>query len=315
MRVLTLLVVFLLISISPPLAEEASAQAATAAVELTCTPPYASGAIDVDVYPGASLSGYTECTVSNPTMHTEKIEITVQSDGLAAAAPGSISVAAGSEADFQVTVRADAQMSASSRTITVTARVTEMSGVPPPNVAESTVQNIINIKQFAQFNVAIDQPLIEIATGETVNLEYMLFNEGNGHDRFNIEVDYVEIDDMQTSLPLVRLEVDRRSISIFRMDVKAPTDGSMWTIDSNGRHTAEVDIEIKVTSDFSCRTTGCLDMVVIQKIVFYENQSYDNSNSDILSSSVDDNMLVYGGGGVGLVLLLILFMTLRKRKN
>ena len=119
-------------------------------------------------------------------------------------------------------------------------------------------------------------PLIEIATGENVNLDYMIVNEGNGHDRFNIGLDYVKIDDMQTSLPIVKLEVESRGVSMFRMNVKAPTDGSMWTIDSNGRLTAEVDIAIEVTSDFSCRTTGCLDMIVIQKIVFYENQSYDD---------------------------------------
>ncbi|MGY8670947.1 MAG: hypothetical protein ACKVJ7_07855, partial [Candidatus Poseidoniales archaeon] len=50
------------------------------AVNLSCTSPYASGTIEVQVYPGAALSGYAECSVSNPNTYIERIDVRVDAD-------------------------------------------------------------------------------------------------------------------------------------------------------------------------------------------------------------------------------------------
>ena len=81
----------------------ASAQVSGAAVSMTCAP----GQIQVEVKPGATLTGYTTCTVSNPTAYVEKVAIQVTSDGLATAAPGDMYVGASQEVDLQVVVRAN----------------------------------------------------------------------------------------------------------------------------------------------------------------------------------------------------------------
>ena len=117
----------------------ASAQISGAAVSMTCAP----GQIQVEVKPGATLTGYTTCTVSNPTAYVEKVAITVTSDGLATAAPGDMYVGAGQDVDFQVVVRANPYMQMQSRQLTVSAQVQELNNLPPPNTAPETARIMV----------------------------------------------------------------------------------------------------------------------------------------------------------------------------
>jgi hypothetical protein len=110
----------------------ASAQVSGAAVSMTCAP----GQIQVEVKPGATLTGYTTCTVSNPTAYVEKVAIQVTSDGLATAAPGDMYVGAGQEVDFQVVVRANPYMQMQSRQLTVSA---SSSGIEQPPTAQPSL--------------------------------------------------------------------------------------------------------------------------------------------------------------------------------
>ena len=58
------------------------------AVDLQCLSPNPSGAVDVPVYPGSTLTGYANCIVTNPHSVVVRIQIQVSADGLVSAAPG-----------------------------------------------------------------------------------------------------------------------------------------------------------------------------------------------------------------------------------
>jgi len=308
------LLVFLLLvfALSVPLVDNSSGQGVLAAVDIECS-PVNGGSIDIEVSPGASLTGYTICTVSNPTIHVEKISIQVQSDGLAAAAPGSVTVAAGGEEEFQVTVRADTRMSAQARSLSVTATVQEISGVPPPNSASSTSNNIVNILQFAEFNVEIKSPVAELQIGDNYQLEFMIYNTGNGMDKFNIRLDYDEVDSTSLSLATSKVQIESYRAGIFKVSVNTPSDGSEWEVDSSGRHILEMNVNVVVESDLGCQNGNCLTTTMTQKIILFQNQtSQGNSASDFLSSSMDNQVVVIGGIGVLVILLIILMIILRK---
>lgn len=309
-----LLVFFLLIfALSVPLVDNSSGQGVLAAVDIECS-PVNGGSIDIEVSPGASLTGYTICTVSNPTIHVEKISIQVQSDGLAVAAPGSVTVAAGGEEEFQVTVRADTRMSAQARSLSVTATVQEISGVPPPNSASSTSNNIVNILQFAEFNVKMESPVAELQIGDNYQLEFMIYNTGNGMDKFNIRLDYDEADSTSLSLPTSKVQIESYRAGIFKVSVNTPSDGSEWEVDSSGRHILEMNVNVVVESDLGCQNGNCLTTTIIQQIILFQNQtSQGNSASDFLSNSMDNQLVVFGGIGVLVILLIILMVTMRKR--
>lgn len=308
------LLVFLLLvfALSVPLVDNSSGQGVLAAVDIECS-PVNGGSIDIEVSPGASLTGYTICTVSNPTIHVEKISIQVQSDGLAAAAPGSVTVAAGGEEEFQVTVRADTRMSAQARSLSVTATVQEISGVPPPNSASSTSNNIVNILQFAEFNVEMESPVAELQIGDNYQLEFMIYNTGNGMDKFNIRLDYDEVDSTSLSLATSKVQIESYRAGIFKVSVNTPSDGSEWEVDSSGRHILEMNVNVVVESDLGCQNGNCLTTTMIQQIILFQNQtSQGNSASDFLSSSMDNQLVVFGGIGVLVILLIILMIILRK---
>ena len=310
------LLVFLLLvfALSVPLVDNSSGQGVLAAVDIECS-PVNGGSIDIEVSPGASLTGYTICTVSNPTIHVEKISIQVQSDGLAAAAPGSVTVAAGGEEEFQVTVRADTRMSAQARSLSVTATVQEISGVPPPNSASSTSNNIVNILQFAEFNVEMESPVAELQIGDNYQLEFMIYNTGNGMDKFNIRLDYDEVDSTSLSLATSKVQIESYRAGIFKVSVNTPSDGSEWEVDSSGRHILEMNVNVVVESDLGCQNGNCLTTTMIQQIILFQNQtSQGNSASDFLSSSMDNQLVVFGGIGVLVILLIILMVTMRKRE-
>lgn len=309
----------LLFSLASPIIENAEAQTVTAAVDLTCTTPYPSGAVDVDVYPGATLTGYSICTVSNPTVHNEKISIQVQADGLAVAAPGSITLPPGGEEEFQVVVRAEARMTMSARTLTTTAQVTEINSVPPPNVAESTVNQIINIKQFSMLSVELVEANVEVYTGEKVTLEYKVYNQGNWMDKFlfNADIDQANELGYNLILPAVSAEIESMTAPYkMRINLEAPLDGSDWEVNSDGVKYLQTSFSVTVTSEFSCRHEGaCNNYVVQQFVTFYHNETVVEDDSNLLTSASDNQMLIYGGGGAGVIILLMLVLSLKKKRK
>jgi hypothetical protein len=316
MRSKMLVFVLLIISAASPLVDNSAAQSVVPAVELTCSAPYPSGAIDIGVGPGATLTGYADCTVSNPTINQEKIQIQASGDGLAIAAPGSITLGANSESDFQVAVRADSRMSMQSRQLVVTATVTEANGVPPPNIAESQVTLIINILQFAEFNFELEEAFVMVETGKDSSLELKIYNTGNWVDRFLISMETESLENIDLALSTSVVEIERGVPNRVRIELRAPSDGSDWPINSDGLHTMEMEFDVTVKSDFSCREGECISMTLTQKIIFFQNQTVEEEPEDsVLSSSTDDQLLIYGGSGAGVILLLMLFVMLRKGRK
>ena len=316
MRSFSIILCILLLSLIPPVVENVEAQSTVAAVDLNCTSPYPSGAIDIAVHPGATLTGYSVCTVSNPSIYQEKISIQADASGLVVAAPGSITLAPGGESEFQVTVRAESRMTMQARTLSITATVIEMNGVPPPNMAESTSNQIVNILQFSALSVEMVESSVEIYTGDDYSLEYMVYNQGNWMDRFSYSTDYDENLDFKITAPIISAEIESMGPPhTFILDLKAPSDGSAWQVNEDGVKSLEITVSVTFKSEFSCRYEGaCNSVTVLQSVTFLHNET-TSSDSEILSSETQDQLLIYGGGGAGIILLLVAFFTIKKRRS
>ena len=242
------------------------------AVDLQCLSPNPSGAVDVPVYPGATLTGFANCRVYNPNAYAERIQIQVSADGLVVAAPGTISLGPGDESEFQTTVRADQRMTMSGRNLEVTATVVEANGAPPPNIAESKIQMIINILQFSRLQVEAEQPFLQLSPKTDHNFEFKVYNQGNWADKFAVGVtedsrDKLEDKGFQISIPLVSVEIESMAAPTkVRVLVRTPKNQG-WT---DEYHT----LEFTAVSEFSCRyeTSGCNSMS--QMITIYVRGVY-----------------------------------------
>ncbi len=229
----------------------ASAQISGAAVSMTCAP----GQIQVEVKPGATLTGYTTCTVSNPTAYVEKVAIQVTSDGLATAAPGDMYVGAGQEVDFQVVVRANPYMQMQSRQLTVSASVQELNNLPPPNTASSQVNALINIMQFSIVQVEAVEPFVQLMPKTDKNFQFKVYNFGNQIDRMKIGVtentrETLEEAGFTVNLPQNVVTIEPNTApETARIMVRTPKNQG-W---SDAYHVLEFYAE----SEFACQNGGC----------------------------------------------------------
>ena len=229
----------------------ASAQVSGAAVSMTCAP----GQIQVEVKPGATLTGYTTCTVSNPTAYVEKVAIHVTSDGLATAAPGDMYVGASQEVDFQVFVRANPYMQMQSRQLTVSAQVQEINNLPPPNTASSQVNALINIMQFSIVQVEAVEPFVQLMPNTDKNFQFKVYNFGNQIDRMKIGVtentrEPLEEAGFTVNLPQTVVTIEPNTApETARIMVRTPKNQG-W---SDAYHVLEFYAE----SEFACQNGGC----------------------------------------------------------
>ena len=199
-------------------ATPAAAQVSVPAVDLQCLSPNPSGAIDVPVYPGAALTGFANCKVVNPNAYAERIQIQVSADGLVVAAPGTISLGPGAESEFQVTVRADQRMTMSGRNLMVTATVVEANGAPPPNIAESQVQMIINILQFSRLQVEASEPFLQLSPKTDHNFEFKVYNQGNWADKFAVGVTDESRDKLEENTTRFRTKMEAAGFDLVGAD-------------------------------------------------------------------------------------------------
>ena len=314
LKATVLILIFLLSAMPVPTVE---AQVGAPEVNINCSSNDTSGAVEVRVYPGATLTGHANCIVSNPNSYQETIEIQVQTDGLAVSHPGSITLAPNGEEEFVVTVKADQGMPMSTRTLNVKATVTEAMGVPPPNTAESEVSMIVNIMQYSGLQVEAVDSLITLQTKVDYNLEFKVYNLGNGVDIFILAVDYdslrvLENAGFSITLPMVSVEIDSMAAPMkVRVTMRTPTGYENWPINSEGQHEMTFKLDFIVKSDFSCRMEGCLTEKATTTITVFAEAS---ESEKLLSGTSDNQLLIYGGGGGGILLLLILFVVMRRKK-
>ena len=314
LKATVLILIFLLSAMPVPTVE---AQVGAPDVSINCSSNDTSGTVEVRVYPGATLTGHANCIVSNPNSYQETIEIQVQTDGLAVSHPGSITLAPNGEEEFVVTVKADQGMPMSTRTLNVKATVTEAMGVPPPNTAESEVSMIVNIMQYSGLQVEAVDSLITLQTKVDYNLEFKVYNLGNGVDIFILAVDYdslrvLENAGFSISLPMVSVEIDSMAAPMkVRVTMRTPTGYENWPINSEGQHEMTFKLDFIVKSDFSCRMEGCLTEKATTTITVFAEAS---ESEKLLSGTSDNQLLIYGGGGGGILLLLILFVVMRRKK-
>ena len=233
-------------------ATPAAAQTPTAAVSLTCAP----NNINIQVNPGAIPTGYTTCTVGNPTAYIEKIAIMVTSDGMATASPGNLYVGANQEVDFQVSVRAQPYMDVQSRQLTVSATVQEMNGVPPFNQADSTNTMIINIEQYSLVQVEAVEPFVQLMPKVDKNFEFKVYNLGNQIDFMKVGITdssrkALEEAGFTINLPAVKVQLESKTApQKVRIMVRTPKNQG-WT---DAYHVLDFYAE----SDFACQNGGCM---------------------------------------------------------
>ncbi|MBI87770.1 MAG: hypothetical protein CMB67_01900 [Euryarchaeota archaeon] len=126
-------------SISPTVSAQVTPE-----VDLECQDPPA-----IEVHSGSSRTAIVECTLTNPTAFVESVELTYQAGVLASAGPGSVTVPADSETDFQLSLRAEEGEEVGEYQVNITALVTQWNGIPVSFLGSSDEEEkIVEILPF-----------------------------------------------------------------------------------------------------------------------------------------------------------------------
>ena len=158
-------------------------------VELECEQKI----VEVDSDPANIIGGTTICTVTNPSMHSEKISISVSSNSENVGvdfSDSSIILDAESSEDFTVTITPTGPMWASNYQITVLAEVVEVNGVPPPSYQSDESNVDYTVVRYTDF--IIDECTAQSLTfGDTpapLSLYCMVYSGSNFYDEYTLKV-------------------------------------------------------------------------------------------------------------------------------
>ncbi len=227
-------------------------------ITLTCDNPQA-----IEVYPGATRTSIVYCVLQNPTIHSEKVNIQIQSGSLISAGPVSMTVGSGADVAFQVILRADLRMPEGQHQISVTAEVVQANGITVVGTP-TTYKVLAVIKQFSRLRVASDVAFMQLRPRVDMLLTFDVYNDGNAMDRFNVGiVNYDELNDegFQLSIPLVSVEIESLApAEKVRIQMRTPKNQG-WT-------DKYFNLQFKATSEYSVRTEG-IPNYMIQSMTIY----------------------------------------------
>ncbi len=145
--------------------------------------------VEIEVGPGESRVGSVVCTLENPSLHTEDVNISVEDVGLNVAYPGSISVGPNSEQTFTVSWSAEVNAIVESFTSTIEATVTSANGAPwlIGNSKSDSVK--IEVMPFGRPWIDMEGQEITLNYGEQSTVNFSMRNTGNAEDTLSVSME------------------------------------------------------------------------------------------------------------------------------
>ncbi len=304
----TFIIGILFLSLTP-ITPYSSAQVPTAAVSIECEPSVNGSNVMIDVEPGSDNYGSAICTVSNPTAYIEKVEIEVTSDVISYSAPGSIYVSGGSEEEFTVGLSGQTAMRTDTFEIKVKATVTELSGLPPVNVASSEASVIAEVVHYGGCSLELIDSVKVFAPNEEFYLSIKVNNLGNGPDTFDISLDsasqlFLEESGFALSLSTSRIQISPESSSkVVSLDIKAPSSLSD-DYTTEGDYLRDVfSILVHLKSATGCTNSDCNNHS-IEPILILETDGSDTSGA-VLGIDSENNSIYLLSASICIILVLV----------
>lgn len=257
MRRIKSMTLVLIFALSSCLVHNASAQNSVLPdIEIDCITESYSGEIQIYVYPGATNAAYLSCTLYNPTVYSEEVEITIDSGFLLAIGPGTVTVGPGAEEYFVVTLRAESETLVQSIIVETKAVVVAANGQDVGTLPEGsdTAENMASIMEYGAPTIQLTEAEIDMVSGENYDVGIIYGNNGNGeYDTMMIGVydesmDKLERAGFTISVIANSIEIDSGDSTTIEFEIRAPkgaTKDKYYTI------------EFYVISEFSCMYQWC----------------------------------------------------------
>jgi hypothetical protein len=157
--------------------------------------------VEIDPSPQSTRTGLINCVAENPSMFSETIDIASQSGQLASAAPDTITLAAGSSTDFQVSLRSDEAESPGEILVNITATITQVNGVPYPTGASDEEEITVTIIEYSSCEAEIGQGGGDFDSGDEISISASINCESNEEGKITYQIHLIEKDMGSSSWP------------------------------------------------------------------------------------------------------------------
>ena len=148
--------------------------------------------IEIDPSPGSTRTNFVNCTAENPSMFSETIDISVQSGQLESAAPGTITIGAGSSTNFQVSLRSDEAESPGEILVNITATVTQVNGVLYPAGSTDEDEITVTIIEYSSCEAEIGQGGGIFDSGDEISISASINCESNEDGEITYQIHLIE---------------------------------------------------------------------------------------------------------------------------
>ena len=233
------------------------AQAATPTVQMQCDSD-----VFFDVYPGADSTSIMNCTLSNPNNYNETIEMEYSApDGFVATfVEGNVvNLTGGEQKEISIEIFAVTEQVVAAHVIQINATVTEADGSPPPNVAKTTVNSLLTVNAYDNYEVSpsIMFHQIDIVSEDPVEhmVEMSVVNNGNSMEILGIESisdlrDELESYNMVVGVPVVTFQLEQSETYSFNFSIGSNSEinASTWVEFDNGTKQVTIDTNITIVN-------------------------------------------------------------------
>ena len=148
--------------------------------------------VEIDPSPQSTRTGLVNCVAENPSMFSETIDIALQSGQLASAAPGTITLEAGTSTDFQVSLTSDEAESPGEILVNITATVTQVNGVPYPAGSSDEEEITVTIIEYSSCEAEIGQGGGNFDSGDEISISASINCESNEDGKITYQIHLIQ---------------------------------------------------------------------------------------------------------------------------
>ena len=263
--------------------------------------------INIDVSPGGGRTATLDCIAENPSSFTEDVDLTVEVD-IGNSYPGSISIPANGETEFQVTFTSDANAQPASMVFNITAEVTTWNGAPMSWASvDDEFSGNVHILPFQYLALDMNSMTRNLEAGVSDTVLVELSNQGNEAGEFHVflkDSGGLEIAGfvLEQYMATATIDPDETVTFSFNFSAPSPEEATEFQLEFCGY--AKSDATNEKCDSFK------LNVEAVPK---------DALGTVGSAIGIDDQttmmMIIGGGGGLGLLLVMMVVLKVGKAKK
>jgi hypothetical protein len=296
----------------------ANAQIQTAQVDISCTP----GEIFLESFPDSpNNTTIVNCVMNNPTSSEEKVELNGSGDDVLVIDfidGNEFIIPAGGSVDANVSISVIGGSAYATYSLTFTASVTEVSGMPPVNSATDSVNILATVNQYESYVATYDSPLsfTVVLSDQTQNVWDAISVSNNGNYESIISLDVGDLNNdlgvynLSSTVPVQTRLISGNTSDNFLLGVGvvdyAQLNTSTWElIGANGTKKVTLTSTIGLQSSVNATCYECTTLLDVNIEIYAIQSLVEDSDSE--NEDAEDEQVSFIGFTGTLAVLTIAF--------